>query len=156
MGLAGVGKSSELHGQQPLWARGLPQGHSSKVPSVSTTHWDPDPRICGAEEAEWPPVGVGSPSEGRWPRTAGPAGEGPLELGKAARQNVVRREADSSSEWSRVLALLRSSQTPSPPGTWGKGDMGGRHRCRTTTAEFLQAWGSPVRPSSTPSPLTSA
>lgn len=63
----------------------------------------------------------GRASKRRWPPTTLPGGVGPLELGKAARQNMERREADSSSAWCRALALVRSSRTPSLPGTWGQG-----------------------------------
>lgn len=54
------------------------------------------------------------------PLTALPISPGPGELGKAALQNMVRRDADSSRVWLRALALLRSSRTLLLPGTWEK------------------------------------
>lgn len=54
------------------------------------------------------------------PLTALPTSPGPCWLGKAALQNMVRRDADSSRVWLRALALLRSSRTLLLPGTWGK------------------------------------
>ena len=58
-----------------------------------------------------------------WFLTTLPASAGPWELGKAARQNMVRREVDSSSRWCRVLVLLRSSWTPLLPISWEKGEV---------------------------------
>lgn len=63
----------------------------------------------------------GQNQKGCWSLTALPGSTGLWELGKAARQNMVRREADSSNTWPRALALLRSSLTPSLPSTWERG-----------------------------------
>lgn len=51
------------------------------------------------------------------PLTELPAGAGLGGLGRAARQNMVRREADSSSVCCRACALLPSSWMPLLPGT---------------------------------------
>lgn len=96
-----------------------PQGPSSKVPSTSSHHWAPDLQDqwgCGGSTGNG-----GQTSKERWPLTALPGSEGHWGLGKAARQNMVRREADSSSTWCRALALLRISRTPSQLSTWGGG-----------------------------------
>lgn len=54
------------------------------------------------------------------PLTALPTSPGPCWLGKAALQNMVRRDADSSRVWFRALVLLRSSRMLLLPGTWRK------------------------------------
>lgn len=58
--------------------------------------------------------------KGHWHLTTLPGSTGMWVLGRAALQNTVRREADSSRAWCRALVLLRSSCMPLLPSTWGK------------------------------------
>lgn len=52
------------------------------------------------------------------PLTSLPISRGSWEFGKAALQNMVRRDADSSRAWFRAPALFCSSQTLLLPGAW--------------------------------------
>ena len=62
-------------------------------------------------------------------------------FGKAALQNMLSRDVDSSRAWFRALALLRSSWALMLPGAWGK-KTGSREYHWNWDFLLLQAWDS--------------
>lgn len=108
-------KAATRNERSPSWDTSL----QSRL-SVPTHHWAPE--LQDLRDSGGRMILGGRTSTGCWPLTAWPDSAGPRELGKAARQNMVRREVDSSSMWCRALVLLQSSCMPSLPSTWERGE----------------------------------
>ena len=131
------GMFSDLHRAWSPWRGGLPPGthpSSSLRPNCPFGSWSSGSAGQGGRRL----VG-GRTGRGCWLLTAWPTSTGLGELGKAARQNMVRREADSSSRWCRAVALLLSSWMPSLPITWEGGSSHG-HPCGWEHRPRLPLW----------------